>query len=188
MKILFVAMMFVLSAGAQATSSAVAETMTQAGELDADGHPLGGGFSNWSPPGWKEMSPEEREAYRTEYRIREQERQATMPECKYIKFTGIATDPSDYYLIEKVIASRDIKGALAKNPFECRIIYGSGQFRVTAKCTGLAFLRDQKGSIQRWDKDHYFIYTTLKFESGQKLMVGLALRRKDAVCIKVDSS
>lgn len=115
---------------------------------------------------------------REENRIREQERQATKPVCDNILFTGIASDPSDGNLIEKTIASRDIEGTLTRNPFECSKLDSGGQ----AKCTGLAFLRNQKGKIVSWNKEHYFIYTTLKFESGRKTMVGLAIRRQDAVC------
>lgn len=127
----------------------------------------------------REEKNKDREATkREENRIREQERQATKPECANIRFTGVATSPFYRSAIAQVLASRDIEDTLARNPIRC-----DGEYNIFGKhnCTGVAFFKNHKGRIINWDKSFYIVNTPLDFNIGRR-NVELAIRRQDAVC------
>lgn len=171
MKIAFIALALVFSAGAQADDS--------------------GQFGTGLPPKFtygtdesdkqfldvirqkarEESEKEERAA------IEKNERESTKPKCAAIRFTGVAAATYFSEYIDQVLASRDIEDTLARNPIQC---HGRNMFG-DLNCTGVAYFKNHKGRITDWNKKFYFIDSPVDFNSGRK-NIGLAIRRQDAVC------
>lgn len=186
MKILFVTMMFVFSA------------LAQAGDQQEASVPLG---VNGYPLRWSEMSIKEKTAWKDKKRQKieeenerrylnynrqealegaalEKEREATRPKCMNIRFTGIAASAYLGSTIKKVLASEDIEDTVARNKFHCSgLNMGADQ----ARCDGFTFLQNHKGRIMYWDREFYIINTPMDFDIGRR-NVELAIRRQDAVC------
>jgi len=104
------------------------------------------------------------------------------PECENVRFTGIAGAAGVASVIEKMLASPDLKDELARHPIQCGGDF-INKFGQNVPCRGVGYFKKHKGRIIEWDKKYFVIESPVDLITGRQ-DIQLIIRRKDAWCAK----
>lgn len=112
----------------------------------------------------------------------------TKPTCREIKFTGIgAFFPEDLNTVNK---SKNKAELLDEYPMVCNTVSGGRNYNGAilnpwsrTQCKGIGFFQNQRGFIQSWTSDAYYVASDVNFNTG-RMPVALWINRTSATCVK----